>query len=296
MHTFRYYLTLAFARQGEPPSGAADGGAAPPPSAPPAGQASSWFEKLDPDMREWAANKGWKDGSADPAEIVKSYRSLEQMMGADKAGRTILLPKDENDKEAIEAIYKRLGRPDKPEEYEIALPDGADPSFSNTARQWFMDANLTKAQAAAVTKAYQAFELDQAQQLEQDNVRQIEALKKEWGGDYETKLEVGRAAAKAAGLSEQELKAMELAVGAARAARMLEFFGRNYVEGSPPDNNSRSNNGFGGLSPAQAKSRIEQLYQDKEFMARYSNNDPKVRAVAMEEMETLQKVAANVKI
>jgi hypothetical protein len=88
---------------------------------------------------------------------------------------------------------------------------------------------------------------------------------------------------------------MELAVGPARATKMLEFFGRNYTEAQPLDGGQRQQGGFGALNPTQAQAKINELYGDANFMSRYNNPDPKIRAVAASEIEELTKQAINAK-
>lgn len=258
-------------------------------SAPPP---EGWFGKLSAEDKAWAESKGWKSDT-DPMAILQSYQNLEKVFGADKAGRTVMLPKDENDKAALDAIYEKLGRPKEASEYEIELPPNADPAFSDAAKNWFHKAGLTKAQAAAVTESYKALELDAANRVQTEHAQQVEGLQKEWGAQYEQKVEIAKAGLKAAGLEEAQVRAVEQAVGPAAAAKMFEFFGRNYVEAGPPDRETRSTPGFGAISPGAALQKMTQLRADPNFMARYDNSDPKIRMQAIEEMNSLALLAQN---
>lgn len=290
--------TSAFAAPpsgGAPPSGDPPAGGAPP--VPPA-SAPDWFTKLsaDPDMKTWAESKGWKDpATADPFAIAQSYRNLETLFGADKAGRTVLLPKDETDKAALDAIYDKLGRPKDAKDYDINAPDGANPEFIETAKGWYHKAGLTKAQAAAVTESYKAAELDAVQKVQQAHAQEVEGLQAEWKEKFDQKVEVAKAGIKAAGLTEAHVKAIESALGPSSAAKMFEFFGRNYVEASPPGNESRSAPSFQNMNPVAAAQKMEQLRADPNFMKRYEHSDPKVRAGAMDEMDKLAQLAVNAK-
>lgn len=266
----------------------------PTPAAAPAPAPASWLDKLTPEDRTYAESKGWK-GDTPPDALFSSYKNLEKVWGADKAGRALMLPKDDSDTEALNTIYDKLGRPADPSGYEINLPEGVEPEFADKAKGWFHKAGLSTNQAKAVTEAYQAAELEQAQALEQRDATEKAALEKEWGAEYTQKVEIAKRGIAAAGLSEEEVRRMELAVGPARATKMLEFFGRNYTEAQPLDGGQRAQNGFGALNPAQAQSKINELYSDTNFMARYNNPDPKVRAVAASEIEELTKQAINAK-
>lgn len=254
--------------------------------------AGGWFDKLSPEDKQWAESKGWK-ADTDTAIIADSYKNLEKLFGADKAGRTLVLPKDAEDKAALDAIYDKLGRPKDAKEYEIEVPEGVDPTFAETTKTWFHQAGLTKAQAKAITENYKAVELDALQKRQEAHATEVEGLQKEWGADFDKKTEVAKAAVKAAGLTDDHVKALEFALGPASATKLMEFFGRNYVEAGPPGGEQRSSPGFGALNPVQAKGKMDQLYSDPAFMSRYGSNDPKVRAGAMAEMDALAKLAAN---
>lgn len=264
-----------------------------PPVTPPAAPTASWLDKLSPEDRTYAESKGWK-ADTPPDALFTSYKNLEKVWGADKAGRAVVLPKDADDKAALDAIYDKLGRPADPSGYEIAVPEGADAAFADKAKTWFHKAGLTASQAKAVSEAYLAAELEQVQELDKRDVTEKAALETEWGAEYTNKVEVAKRAIASAGLTSEEVRSLELAVGPARATKMLEFFGRNYVEGKPLDG-AAAPTGFGDLNPVQAKSKMDALYGDAAFMDRYNNKDPKIRAVAQAEMETLSKLAINAK-
>lgn len=270
-----------------PTAPVADPAPAPAPAAP-----TSWLDKLSAEDRAYADSKGWK-ADTPPDALFSSYKNLEKVWGADKAGRAIMLPKDDSDTAALDAIYDKLGRPADPSGYEISLPEGAAPELADRAKTWFHKAGLTVNQAKAVTEAYQAVELEQAQQIDQRDQREKADLEKEWGADYTQKVEVAKRGIAAAGLTTEEVRSLELAVGPARATKMLEFFGRNYTEARPLD--GAPSTGFGGLNPAQAQTKINELYGDANFMSRYNNPDPKIRAAAMTEIENLSKLAINAK-
>ena len=268
-----------------------------PAPAPAPAPAASWLDKLDPEIKTWAESKGWKSPeTADPAIVAQSYFNLEKLFGADKAGRTVQLPKDESDTAALDAIFEKLGRPKDANGYDIKI-DGANEDFLGVAKGWFHKAGLLPKQAQMVAELYRAAELDSVQKLQQQHATEIEGLEREWGQQFEQKVEVGKAAARAAGMPEEDIKAAEAAWGPAKAAKYFEFFGRNYVEAGPPGAENRvTNPGFAQHTPATAKAKIDALYADKLFMDRYNSPDPKIRAGAMAEMEALAKLAVNVKL
>lgn len=254
----------------------------------------SWIDKLSPDDQAWATNKGWK-ADTDPGAIATSYRNLEQMFGADKANRTMLMPKDANDVAALDAIYERLGRPKEATGYELNI-EGADENFVGVAKQMFHKAGLTGDQAKTVAEAYRAAELDAVQKVQQEFAKQTEDLKRDWGDKYDHNIEIGKAAVQAAGLTKDEVELISGAIGPMRAAKVMEFFGRNYNEGQPPGRDTRTNSTLGHMTPAGAEAEIAKLYNDPAFMARFGHRDEAIRAGAMKEMEALNEVAIRAKM
>jgi hypothetical protein len=154
---------------------------------------------------------------------------------------------------------------------------------------------LTVDQAKAVTENYRALELDNMAKVKVAHATEVEGVQKEWGTEYDTKVQTARAALNAAGLTAEQVKRMEYAIGPAATVKAMEFFGRNYLEATPPGSAARTKESFNSMTPQAALSRMDTLQGDKEFQARYQNNDPKVRAGAIEEMDKLAQLAVNAK-
>ena len=74
---------------------------------------SDWLAGVPDDLRGLAEEKGWKE----PADALRTARQMEEFLGADKAGRGLVLPKDEEDKEGYERVYRAMGRPDNADGY-----------------------------------------------------------------------------------------------------------------------------------------------------------------------------------
>jgi hypothetical protein len=314
-HLLMSWSRMVFAPEGEgraasafdaPPAGAPPAGAppagdppagAPPAGAPPAGDppaAKAWYEKLPPERQQYVKNKGW-DKAEDPTiAVLDGYENLEKVFGADKAGRTLLLPKDDTDAEALNAIYDKLGRPKDATGYTIEVPEGADPKLANTFKNVFHKEGLSTKQAEVLTKVYKAAELDQLASIKEKHADQVESLQKEWGDGYDGKVEVARAAIKAAGLEAADIKRAENSMGPLKFTKMMEFFGRNYTEAGPPPTETRDGAGnisMSKLTPGQANEKMMLLRADKNFIDRYNNNDPRIREGAMKEMDALAKIA-----
>jgi hypothetical protein len=101
---------------------------------------------LNEDNSTWLANKGFKSND----DIVNSYRNLERQLG-----NAVTLP-DETKPEEIQKFRAKLGVPDKPDGYELKLPDGLPETMPypdedvKAFREWAHDAGLTPKQAQAL--------------------------------------------------------------------------------------------------------------------------------------------------
>ena len=85
-----------------------------------------------------------------PADLFKSYVSLESMLGKNK----VPIPDENAPQEEWDKFYEKLGRPKTPDEYEIKL-DGvqANEEFLNNYKQWAHKAGLEQAAGCGVGQA-----------------------------------------------------------------------------------------------------------------------------------------------
>ena len=205
-----------------------------------------------------------------PEELAKGYVSLEKRFGVDPA-RRIDLPADPNDKDGMRAVYARLGLPESPDKYGLALDDKATDAdkamlgdFTKAAHELGLPADMAKGVMgfwmAKVAEANAAAEAAQTAQASAG----VEALKKAWGLAYEPKLkEIGRALST---YGDPELqKALEGdAIG--RFPNLAQMLGKMLDRMAEPG-------GAGGLSgeaagadramtPDQAKAELRKLESD----------------------------------
>jgi hypothetical protein len=92
------------------------------------------------------------------------------------------------------AFYKAIGRPDKPEEYELTkpeVPDGLqlDPGLENWYRTTAHSLGLSKAQAKGLYESYNKVLVETFQAHAQIREKALndgkDAIKKEWGNEYD---------------------------------------------------------------------------------------------------------------
>lgn len=237
--------------------------ASPPPAAPPAPAPTdfSWDTHIqDEATRGWLKAKGVKD----PATLASSYRELEKFVGVPKE-QLLKLPENLDSPEA-EAIFRRLGKPAKAEDYKL---DGEMKDFA----EQFHKANLSTKQAEALVKAYteratnQAKAAQEAAQTALNN--EVEALKKTWGNAHDQKMQLAAHAAQKFGLGAEGLSAIQKAMGYTKGAEFLATLGEKMGEAKF----IQGNGGSTKLDTDTAKSKISEKMADPAFMKRYASGD-----------------------
>lgn len=169
----------------------------------PAPERSPWMDQLESDLKTDAALSKFKT----PSALARSYKELEGKLGA-----AIIKPGEGATEEEVAAYLKKMGRPDKPEEYNIksALPKEAlSDEFLGTLKGAAHKIGLSQDQAAVLMTAVDSIvkpalekiqgQQAEAQRLEVEKKTQAKAaakqtLSSEWAGNFDSNLAVSRGA------------------------------------------------------------------------------------------------------
>lgn len=260
------------------------GGGAPPPGggAPPGGgdggaPAAAWYGNEA--HKPLIESKGFK--SID--DVITWGTNAEKLIGADRAGRTLVMPKDDKDVEGIKAFRQKLGVPEKAEDYGLPVPEGQDDGFAKLASSWLHEIGVPKDMGQKVAGKWNEhiakLVADSDAAIKADSDKQLDALKTEWGGEFDQNSEFARRFAAAAGWDKAKIERYEQAFGTATMLKDLHGLGKKLGEaGFTPSDGQ----GGGGVSPAQAVQKIEQLKADrlsekitqKEFLAEMDKYGP----------------------
>lgn len=93
------------------------------------------------------------------------------------------------DKDAWNAVYAKLGRPDTAEGYELPVPEGDTGEFAKTSSSWMHEAGLNKSQAQALAGKWNEHVAAQnaAQQaaIQKQSEMDMASVKQEWGANFE---------------------------------------------------------------------------------------------------------------
>lgn len=263
-------------------------GASPAASASPSG--SPWYGSFEPDLKGYIETKGFPADEKGLSALASSYRNLEKHFGV-PAEQLLKLPKDENDKDGWGKIYERLGRPEKPEEYQLPTPEGDDGEYAKFISTVMHDLGITKKQAQALAAKQNEFIGEMTKRevaAYQETIKtQDQALKSEWGPGYDKRVQIAKGAFAELGLKPEVVDAMEKAIGFAETMKFFHTIGSKIgedkfvsAEGSP---------GFAGaMSPAAAAARIDAIKGDPVLSAKYIAGDAALKA----EMDKLHHILA----
>ena len=204
------------------------------------------------------------------ADLAKSYVSAAKMVGLDK-NALLPIPRDDS-KEAWDAVYDKLGRPETPDAYNLdTYKDAADPTILKDWAGKLHSLGLNQKQVDGIlgdffgsTKAAkEAMEAEKEQRYSQWN----DEITKELGMAKDRKLDAAIVALEKAAGSSDVLEHIEKHPDAFKhplIVRALVNFADKTGESSVLLANGQTTNG--ALSPADAQQQLAALKSNPEYM------------------------------
>lgn len=244
--------------------------------------ASPWYgADAGDDIKGFVELKGWDA----PTKAIASYRELEQFVGADKAGRGVVWPKDETDVEGWKAINAKLGVPETPDAYKLPVPEGGSADFAKAIAPVMHKLGLSAKQAEGLAQYVNQFEAEQASRFETESKaraeQEIAKFKADLGAAYGPTVELGKRAAKTFGVTDEQFSALEESLGLKGTVELFAAIGKKLGEDTFVGDGTLVG---GDVSPQAASVRLEQLRNDREWVAKVLAGDVK----AIEEKERLE--------
>ncbi len=234
------------------------------------GTQAPWYDGVqNADLKGWIASKGFSD----PAQAAESAWNLEKLLGHDKAGRTIVMPKDEKDVDGWKALNAKLGVPADATGYQIPESLKADPLIGSLASVALeagipvraFDTLLNKMAPIAIEAEAKAEREAQAA-----SAAELEKLKGEWGGEFEKNSEFARRFLRQSGLTDEQMAGIEKAIGTTAMLKTFHSWGAKTAESNFVDTDR---SGVGGKLVAQRQMnelrarRVAGQVGDAEFYA-----------------------------
>lgn len=226
-----------------------------PPAPPAPGATPDWRAGMPEDLRK----QPFMDKYQTPEALAKAYGNLEKMIGADK----IAVPMKGTALADMREVFEKLGVPKEVADYkiEVANPDKFDPNFITELGKQAHALGVLPAQAKGLadwfegisSAAYRA----QTELKDKANAADLEAFKTEAGDTYSA--EIARAKTALNSLSKQDQEFIQKS-GLSKNVTMLRLlakFGATMDEGSIK--NGGTPTGVGGLNPAQAREKIDEV-------------------------------------
>ena len=167
---------------------------------------TSWRDNLPEDMKGVPTFEKFKDETEMinmPVSVARSYMNAEQMIGRDK----IPMPKSP---EEWDNTYKRLGKPDTPELYELPISDKLDPKLAEMVKEdseWFrtkaFELGLNNKQASELFSSFSELSSKKLEDIktfnESEKLNNEVKLRTEFGAAYDGKMVVANRAAQKLG-------------------------------------------------------------------------------------------------
>ena len=247
-----------------------------PDPAPAPAPASPW-DTLPEDAKGYVQNKGWKE----PADLLESYRNLEKLRGVPPE-KLLRLPDDPKD---MGQVYDRLGRPDAPDKYTVAIPEGEkDAVFTEMA---------AAAHAAGLSddqfKGLQTKFAEVSQKLMQERSEAVARGLDEWKQAHPADFNNVRHLSQMVGIGEQDMASAMAGDAAAFYGVLAKVASRL---GEAPAVPGDTKPGF-QMTPAQARDRLDSMMTDDKYLERLYHDDPKVRETAAAEKRPLHAIIAD---
>ena len=218
-------------------------------------------------------------------KLAKSYVNAVKMIGGNP-DNMVAIP-DEGEK--WDDFYNKIGRPEKANDYQFGDENGELDGF----REFAHDTGLTQDQASNILKLYGDIQEEQEEAhqngLEELRTNTTMELQKEWGKNYDGKMDYAKRAF--AQFASPELSQLMDESGMGNHPEMLRVFAK--VGELMGEDSLVVGTGLGSsqLSPEQAQQEIQALYSDKEFSKSYRDNKDPAHKTAMSKMERLFKQA-----
>tara|TARA_R110000803_G_scaffold27832_3_gene64774 strand:- start:1406 stop:2260 length:855 start_codon:yes stop_codon:yes gene_type:complete len=240
------------------------------------------------ELRGFVENKGMKTSE----QLATSYHNLEKLMGADKAGRTVVLPGPDADEASMSEFYGKLGRPETADAYDLPVPEGQDGSTAEWASGVFHKYGLTPAQARGVAEEYNGRIAEVGSAAEQTNTQtEAEAtseLRRDWGAAYDQKVAGIETTAVALGIQHEQLLGLRDSMGPAAAMKFVDQLASKLGEDTIVNGESVD----AVMTPNNAAAAIQAMWGDPEtHKALMERNHPQ-HQIMLDKKSSLSKLVA----
>lgn len=259
--------------------------AAPPatsPATPPTPPSTNWFDGADADTLGYLQNRGWDKLDAKTAAFnaAKAHREAEKLIGV-PADKIVRLPKDANDAEGWSKLRTQLGVPADAKGYDfsaVKFADGTalDDEFTGTLSAALLKSDVAKDKAPEIAQAIVKF-MESAEGATSGEeaaalATQKDALKANWGNNYNANLIVAQNAFRALGVETAAVQALEKVVGYDKVMDLFRNIGSRIGEDSFVRSTAPGNTG-GPMTREQATATLDERLRDTIWTGKLNAGD-----------------------
>ena len=231
------------------------------------------------EVRDWI--KSMPNAYPTPESVAAKAYNLEKFLGAEKAGRGVILPKSDAKPEEWKTFFQKSGLvPEKNDGYKVNEKLAKDP-FTAKFREFAHGVGMPSPVFEAVT-GFIAQESDKRAQESLDKFsaqadREMTELETEWGDKYDANAELGQRAAstfiphKDKDELEEILTKMEGVLGTKFTMQLWANIGKGISEHAFVMGDAVMHDG--SMTVESARAQVRTLMNDAEFAAKLSKGD-----------------------
>ena len=254
-----------------------------PEAAPTQQEIDGFVSTLTEDLKSEKSLQSFKDVNS----LAKSYVELNKAFGK----RVTDLTGDE-----LNEYYAKLGRPESPDQYEIAAT-GEDDTIAPEMAKIAFENGISKDAMKNLSEAYSEMinehvKLQESQQL-QAQEESIKAIKQEFGSAFESRVKLANDAIREFGGQELIDTINKHNLGNEPAlVKAFSEIGKLIAEDKPV---GKQDIAKFGMTPSEAANKIANLYADDAFLTRWKDQSHPGHAEAVKQIESLYKIKSGMK-
>lgn len=254
-------------------------------------QEDTWTTGLDGETVGFLQSRGWDklDAKEAAGEAIKAYRNAAKLMGA-PPDQIVRLPR-EDDLQDRQQFWRRLGAPEKPEDYDFSGIDwNADAEmtkrFTDAVRATAVELNVPKEMAERLARTIYDWSAKETTDAEsQMTIRrdgELRELYASWGGPdtptYKANQFLVDRASQTLGIDKETGDAIAETIGLAKFSRLMHQVGLALGEDKFVTTDAPTAGGTRGpMTREQMMNRLAELKSDKDWSARLFKGDKDVK-------------------
>ena len=245
-----------------------------------AGGAKPWYDGADPALIAHLSTHGWDKKSEKEAALAaaQSHFQAQKLVGV-SPDQLIRMPKDANDADGWQKVYEKLGVPKEYKFEGLKFADGKEPDKSyidfiaQTAKDLHLTQNAAQDLAQRLIKSMDAAVSEET--AEETAARQVavDALRKEWGPNWDANMFIAQRAAAAMGVTAEELGDAQKMMGYPKTMGMFLKIAAKIGEDALVKQDGP--NGGNVMTRTQAEGKKSELLADKAWAQRYTEGGKK---------------------